>query len=343
MRIVFVAGRRLEAWPDIESLDAGSVDAHPSRFRSGVDVWVIQSYLRLSQRLRERGFEPRIAKHFEPGALCVAHRDDLNAYACGAHRSLVAGVRADRPPLRVGHWCIVQNALGTPGERERHIPQWPQPGLLGRARERGSAVRRLAYLGRATSAPRWYRDPEFARRLRELGVEFVIREDAWHDYRDVDAVIAHRDEAPTMLALKPATKLANAWLGGAPAILQPEPAFEELRRSPLDFLPARGPEEVLDAVRRLQAGAGLFESMVRNGHDRARQFSVSAVEKAWLGFLADEAAPRWEQWRHAALPTSVAWFTFIWMLSIQKLEAKQFRRRLRRELLALAAHPSAPR
>lgn len=79
--------------------------------------------------------------------------------------------------------------------------------------------------------------------LRQRGVRFVSRfQGEWHDYQHVDAVLAIRDCPPVVLATKPASKLINAWKAGVPALLGPEPAYRELRTSPLDFLEAASAE-----------------------------------------------------------------------------------------------------
>ena len=86
------------------------------------------------------------------------------------------------------------------------MPFWPQPGLVPRDAERGTRVERIAYFGRTATAPAWFYDKRFHSQLRRVGVEFEIRVGEWFDYRDVDLVLAHRIESPTMLRHKPASK-----------------------------------------------------------------------------------------------------------------------------------------
>jgi hypothetical protein len=102
----------------------------------------------------------------------------------------------------------------------------------------------------------------------------------WPDFRTVDAVLAVRPAACPRRDSKPATKLCNAWLAGVPALLSPEVAYRELRRSPLDYLEVAGPEEAKGAVDRLLAEPGLYQRMVANGRERAAEVTGGAVLRA---------------------------------------------------------------
>jgi hypothetical protein len=76
-------------------------------------------------------------------------------------------------------------------------------------------------------------------------VSFEARTQRWYEYVDVDLALGYQHEAPTMLAFKPASKLINAWLAEVPPLLGPEPAYQNLRRSELDYLPVDSGRDVL--------------------------------------------------------------------------------------------------
>lgn len=333
--IVFVAGKRLELWTDAESLDAAALDAAQERFRNGVDVWVVQTYLRIHRLLAERGVQARLARGLAPGAICIAHRDDLNRYRDSAVAAYVVGIRADRPPLEVASKEIVQNDLLPDTQYRHYLPLWSQPGLVARDRSRGSRIRTLAYFGRDGSAPPWYADPSFRAALARRGLHFEVRVDRWNDYRDVDVLLAHRIEAPTMLAAKPASKLINAWCAGTPALLGPEPAFRRLRASEADFIETQTGEEVLAAVDALMADPARYEAMVTNGARRAAEFSFERIGARWVDFLVDEVVPAHREWLSRPSNPVVSMCRYAWALSVQKLRAKVFRARMARELSQL--------
>ena len=84
---------------------------------------------------------------------------------------------------------------------------------------------------------------------------------------------------------KPAAKLQNAWAAGVPAILSPEIAYRELRRSRLDYLEARSRAEALEAIDALRADPSLYADMVSNGVERARDFQPDRLIERWVEVL----------------------------------------------------------
>jgi hypothetical protein len=112
-------------------------------------------------------------------------------------------------------------------------------------------------------------------------------------------------------ARKPATKLYNAWLAGVPAILGPEQAYRELRRSDLDYLEVKNVPEALAAVDRLIREPALYAAMVENGKRRAEEFTIDAIRKRWVDLLyraipAMSANPRVSFWRGKPVGLKVA-------------------------------------
>jgi hypothetical protein len=332
MQIHFVTGRKgIAKWRDIDALAGEDVDRLARRFRSGIDVWIAQTYLRLRQPLRAAGHEARFGERFPPGAICIAHRDDLNKFTSGAQRAFVVAVRADRPPVRVGERVIVQNDVQPDSARRRYLPLWPQPGLLPRDPARADRVETVAYFGRESALPSWFHERQFIDAFAQCGVRFEIRHDAWHDYRDVDLVLAYRHETPSMLQVKPATKLYNAWLAGVPALLGDEPAYRTLRRSELDYVPVASAGDAIAAVRALKSDAARYRAMMENGRRRGEEFSVEAISARWLDLLLNDAIPAHAAWqaRHASLFATLAdIIRFQGGMLEQKLAARFFRRGL---------------
>src|SRR5436309_1927650 len=88
-----------------------------------------------------------------------------------------------------------------------------------------------------------------------------------HLLGDAVLVLAVRPEGRS--TNKPASKLVNAWLAGVPALLGPEIAYRELRRSELDYCEVSSLAEAQAAVDRLLGDPGLYNAMVENGRARA--------------------------------------------------------------------------
>ena len=128
----------------------------------------------------------------------------------------------------------------------------------------------------------------------------------WHDYRQVDAIVALRGQARPQQGKvdaayfsperKPASKLTNAWLAGVPAILSPEVAFADLRRSELDYLEARSIPEMARALERLQQDTALRRAMIENGARRAADFTVARAVADWRSILEQDVMAAFERW-----------------------------------------------
>jgi hypothetical protein len=176
------------------------------------------------------------------------------------------------------------------------MPHWPQPGLRPRDPGRGERLERVAFKGFAANLHPELRTPGWRRALAERGLaweedstEFTPRGALapldWEEYTEVDALVALRPPARLRGRDKPPSKLVNAWLAGVPAILGPEPAFRELRRSPLDYLEVATPREALAALERLRAEPDLYRAMVENGRVRGREYGREALVARWAELL----------------------------------------------------------
>ncbi len=325
MRMHFVARELDTLWPDLHELREQDVAAQAARFRGGVNNWIIQTFLHLRPSLIVAGITPTIGETFVNGCVNVAHRDCLNRLLVPYHRSYIVGVRADRPPVHLCDREIVQNDLEPTSERTHFLPFWPQAGLIPRHRSRGSRLQRMAYFGRTSAVPAWFYDPSWHSALASLGVMFEIRDDRWFDYSQVDVVLAHRTETPTMLRQKPASKLTNAWLAGTPALLADEPAYAKLRRSDLDYIAIESPADVLAALRHLRSSPAKYAAMVENGRRRSADYSVESTKARWMQFLLDDVIPAATAWRAAPRGSVDARLTQLARAIRQKLAAKHFK------------------
>ena len=164
-------------------------------------------------------------------------------------------------------------------------------------------LERLVFKGDIVNLDPRFATDRFRDDLAALGVEFLIqpyvhetKSSGWHDYTDVDAVLAIRAIHPTELSTKPASKLINAWAAGVPAILGNEPAFRELRRDPLDYVEIATPEEAIAAVRRLKEHPGDYRAMVDHGTVRATDYTNQRVAERWHAFLSGPAETAYRSW-----------------------------------------------
>ncbi|HVR99524.1 MAG TPA: glycosyltransferase, partial [Thermoanaerobaculia bacterium] len=217
---------------------------------------------------------------------------------------VLVGARADNREPLIADFEVLQNGRFADGRRRFYMPHWPQPGLIPRDPARGTNLARLVYKGFDRNLHPAFRSAEWRRFLAGRGIEWVTDSMAfagratdkmaveWPDFRQVDAVLAVRPDERSQRTAKPATKLLNAWLAGVPALLGPEYAFRELRRSELDYLEVGSLAEAEEAVRRLQADPGLYRAMVENGRARGAEYTVEATVRRWAELLYETIPAR---------------------------------------------------
>lgn len=262
--------RDFEAWLN-EFSDSGSARAD----------WTLQTYL----RLKEAGADIELAtgNHPPKDGIVIAHADSFHWLGPKPFRVCIGG---DRTFSVEADLYVVQN-LDDPRKPAYFIPFWPQFGLI--PRKEGRRIENVVYYGWKEQLAPELRRPEFTEAVARLGLTVrYMYEDAkrqsWCDYSEADIVLAVRGFGGDPYNRKPATKLYNAWTAGAPAILGCESAYTALRTSPLDYLEARSPKEVLERMADLR-NPQLYEQMVENGRKRAAEFTVAAITKRWLAFL----------------------------------------------------------
>jgi hypothetical protein len=315
MRVTFF----LDGEEDLEALRGLDPDRDWQAFQRGERIWILQAYLRLVQARR-----PVELASIPPGeGIIVFHAKHARALRRQWRRlgnAVLVGVRADNREPLIADFEVVQNGLFADGRRRFHIPHWPQPGIVPRDPGRGTAIRRLVYKGFDQNLHPDFRLPAWRDFLAARGIEWGVDSAAfagrdsdrlaleWPDFREVDMTLAVRPGDGRRWTNKPSSKLVNAWLAGVPALLGPEQAYRELRRSELDYFEVSSLEEAKTAVNRLLADPGLYRAMVENGHARAADFTADALLPRWEKLLSETipslAPPGWS--RRVPLPVRAA-------------------------------------
>jgi glycosyltransferase involved in cell wall biosynthesis len=282
------------AGEDLESLSRIDPDRDWRELQTGERAWILQTCL----RLRHAGHPVELSGTAPEEGLVVFHSKQARELL--RQRSRLRGVvlvaaRADNRQALIADFEILQNGCFADGRRRFFVPHWPQAGLLPRDPARGERIERIAYKGFAANLHPSFRTPDWTGFLAREGIEWAMdavefdgrnrRELDWPDFRTVDLVLAVRPDERNARHSKPATKLVNAWLAGVPALLGPELAYRELRRSELDYLEVASVAEAREAVLRLRRDPGLYRAMVENGRQRGAEFTAAALVPRWAELL----------------------------------------------------------
>ena len=341
--IVYFVNRDRRRWADLlGNIDPPPIESLSDRMVIARDIWVVQTYV----QLRRRGLDVRLADNLVPGAINIVSCDDLTIRQAPFNCYTVA-CRHDRGRPEICEQRIVQNKLNViDPQTDHYLPHWPQPGILPRDPSRGDRIENATYLGSRLYMKGPLSDPTLAPRLKELGVRFAPRfgdvksqKADWTDYREVDLVLAVRDCTIYDANQKPPSKLINAWLAGAAALLGPESAFEQLRQSELDYLEVRTVDDIVSAVARLQRDPALYRAMRENGLRRAQAFTADQTAQRWRDLLAGPIARGYERWRRA--PLGVVWrpVKFATRLPAHKLQRRRYLRAIHRGPRLLESAP----
>jgi hypothetical protein len=266
---------------------------------AAVHCWVYQTWA----LLREAGVNVSLITELPKTGLILALSGTLHSSFQSDHNNpdlFLVDIVADGLPHPAAHFHLVQNQLHARRLSHSHfIPLWPQPGLIPREASRNRLFERVSFFGDPKNLAAAFFTPSWQQSLKELSLDFEIRRaNQWHDYSNVDAVIAIRDFSRSRQLHKPATKLYNAWLAGVPFIGGNDSAYQFDGRPGIDYLVARSPEEVLKALRRLKEDISWRVELIKNGVESGKKFNRSATLERWK-LLIDQTLPalalQWEK------------------------------------------------
>lgn len=224
----------------------------------------------------------------------------LNCKSSIAANLFLVDIVAHGSPHPAAHFHIVQNkahARWLP--RSLFMPHWPQPYLIPRDPSRGDRFENICFIGDPAQLALEFIFPAWSERLKkELALNFKIKSsEEWHDYSDVDAVIALRDISSARYLDKPATKLYNAWHAGVPFIGGVDSAYATDGRPGIDYLVASSVEETFQHLRRLKEDLAFRHQLVLHGREAGKAFTREATLERWKIFLLETLPQLVEQWQ----------------------------------------------
>ena len=290
-------------WVDPDDLATWDPDLEPRRFSTGLGHHLLEPYA----RLRDLGLHVSVG--VVPPATTATVVTSLNdLYTWEGRRRARASWTIDRAAWRVGRLVVVTgdhpradlvpgfagtvvvaNPSGAVGRHTRWLPLPLQRGMVPRRADRRGRVATLALKTGTENVPDEYRASAFRDALADLGVAFRIdeRSDRWPDFADIDLVLCARRHHPAWdcdhrHARKPPTKLVNAWGAGCVPLIHPEQGYLDLAEPGADALVVRSPDDVIGAVRNLQADPALLAKLEDGVGRRQAEFTQDRVMDAWV-------------------------------------------------------------
>ncbi|AFZ48814.1 hypothetical protein Cyast_2876 [Cyanobacterium stanieri PCC 7202] len=286
----FFAGQ-IPQWNDIKEI---------RKFQSGnFTSWIFTTYC----RIKNAGFPCEIIDYLPEKGIVIADRDTLGNIYPYLEKLMLICAKGDREYHPSAHLHIVHNmndqkkiinSIWNP----YYISHWPQPSIIPRKRDRNSLVENIAFIGSRSNICQELLSDKWIKSLEELDCKWypMFDKNQWHDYSNIDAIVAVRSFDKLHYLHKPASKLINCWQAHVPAILTPESAFLAAKKSDLDFLVVNSIDETIEAVKKLKNNPQLYLAMVQNGQARYKEFSEDKITKDWINFFEKFAIPHYQEW-----------------------------------------------
>ncbi|MCU0536894.1 MAG: hypothetical protein MUD14_23655 [Hydrococcus sp. Prado102] len=322
---------------DMPSPQDAYEDVYWQGFSEGIYCWTLRTYL----YLRAVGFPCQLIGHIPSEGMVLAHQKSLPIDLKPNPKLLIVCLQADRGRHPYAQIHVVQNPRLTkprilgdryllPARENLYMPLWPQSGIIPRDRARGSLFENVAFFGLEINLALELSKPSWSNAIADLGLRWqIINSDRWHDYSDVDVVLAVRDfgKPDTAWDFKPATKLFNAWHAGVPAILGCESAYRGERKSELDFVEVKSLNETIAALKRLRDDRALRQAMVEHGWLRAQETQRDAMIQRWKTLMNERLIPAYENWCNSSWYRQSFWLRR--QLATQTLEKRKSVQKLR--------------
>jgi hypothetical protein len=259
--------------------------------------------------LRQNGIPCELVRRFPESGIVISHAHFFERIAAPNPDLYLISLQLDWPRSVYVHAHLVANCfqmrataltlpdrLAFPGPRYflRHMPQI---GLIPRDPDRGERFERIAYFGLEKNLSPSLRQPQWAAKLKSLGLEWYPATDPsqWADYSQCDAIIALREDNRVVTS-KPAQKLYNAWLAGLIPLMGPELGFREEGREGENYLEVANAEEALAQIDRLKSDPGLRKLLRENGRARTTKLSPEEIAGYWAAEFHRVILPTAERW-----------------------------------------------
>ncbi len=253
--------------------------------------WVLQSFL----FLKAAGLPVTLCNEVPPSGVIVTHCDCVDYGFRPTPEQFLIVLLVDREvPHPRARLHLVHNPLQRLplGLRHEYMPPWTQIGLVPRAETRGDRFETVGYFGYAENLHPDIVADTFQAEMRRLGLRLVVPPPAaWHDFSEIDCVVAIRNFGRDVSHLnKPSLKLFNAWVAGVPAILGHETAYRREGDPGQGYLEATSPDELLRALQTLKGDPARRRALVEHGRQAVKEFSVERTVERWRALLSRAAA-----------------------------------------------------
>ncbi len=266
--------------------------------------WTVQTFI----YLRAYDFPCELTASFPKEGIIIAHGDLLPPFLKPSAEQFIVEIKPDRCLQCIfANFVIVQNKHDPIHAGKNRlliksavVDHWPQSRLIPRDSRRGEQFENICFMG---NPEEFIQETDMLEpKIKKLGLTWrMMPREKWHDYSNMDAVVAVRPADAEMLKRKPAVRLINAWSAGVPAILSPDIAFEDIKKTDLDYLKAKNVAQIIEQLKRLKRDSSLRKAMAENGKKRSEEFSLERTTRQWITIIQEHIMPEYVIWKKSAV------------------------------------------
>jgi hypothetical protein len=318
--VINCSDSELESYIDLNAEQVPSIPI--STF--GDLAWCLQAYSILKKR---ENIPVICTNQILDHTINIVHSNRLPRLQLGQAGFIVC-VQGDFPRRRLAHYHLVQNQRQVFTDTS-YIPHWIQPGLLGREPGR-TGVKNVAYTGQTFNGNFAAPAEQFEAFFSPHGINFsAVPPELWYDLRAVDVLVAIRSFDTHPHNNKPPSKLFNAWHAGIPFVGGYDSAYMQVGTPGEDYLLAKTPGEVTEAVLQLVKNDHLYSKLVENGRKKAALYSNEKIAGTWEAVLSGPVLQRYHSWK---VHPNFEQLRFSTLLQLGRLEqqSKTLLRKMRR-------------
>ena len=270
---------------------AGGGKINPALVAARGDLsWCYEAFRALAKR---KHLHVLLSNNLQRNAINIIHAAQLLQIQ-GNATHFVTCVRSDLPCHAWAHYHLVQNESQI-GANTSYLPHWVQSNLIPRNAAR-KGITQVAYVGPVDGAGA-LTEEEWQSLFKPHNIGFKIFSGPWNDLSAVDVLIGIRSFDGSRHPTKPPSRLFSAWHAGVAFIGGPDSAYQQVGSPGEDYLMARTPQQVIEAVLRLKRKKELFEMLIANGVQKTRQYNNNAIAHLWEAILGGPVAQRYFHWK----------------------------------------------
>lgn len=275
---------------DGKNLDAISLEDHQF-YTSSYRAWIVQTYLYLKRTMNNVVHSDCLIED----AINIVHCDEMINLK-KTHLYFIVTIIADKKNFMPGNVSIVQNNNQIKTKTYKWVMHWPQANLI--KSNRGSETKELniGFLGvekNSINIRDYISDSKYFEKINL----FFKGPGEWHDYSNLDVVVAIRNFSKSESNEKPATKLLNAWKAGVLFIGGNDSAYDQIGKAGLNYIKIDNHKELVASIEEIIENKLIKQEYILQGLEASTKYEHKYIIKQWEEILNIFCVQEYSKWK----------------------------------------------